>query len=57
MFTTLALFVLKLEMMLLLEIVLTSFWLLLLGLPWFALFHIRVPAINKIFCLKIFPTW
>ena len=42
MFTTLALFVLKLEMMLLLEIVLTLFRLLLLLLPWLALSSIRV---------------
>ena len=48
MFTTLALFVLKLEMMLLLEIVLTLYRLLLLLsllLPWFAVL-VPVPAEN-----------
>ena len=47
MFTTLALFVLKLEMMLLLEIVLTLFRLLLLLLPWLALSSIRVGSASQ----------
>ena len=60
MFTTLALFVLKLETMLLLETVLTLPLLLLwLLLPWFAVFIIRVGAENRNVAVKllIFLTW